>query len=404
MTIFSLIGMIAGIALLVFFARLVFNKPSNYLIAYIQDFVGTFFIFSGAVKAIDPLGTAYKMTEYFEVFNMGFLDDFATASAIIMVVVEIVVGVTLILGYQRTLTHTLLFLTIIFFTFLTGFTAIYNKVTDCGCFGDFLKLQPWISFEKDIVLTILIVILIIGRKHIRPWFSNYIATSISTVVLVAATVFCLYNTLWSEPVVDFRPYAIGKNIPEQMTVKPEDQEVKAFFFTYKNTKTGKEEVFKDSGPDGDEWEFVSRRDSIIKPGKQPKINNFHIENADGEVMDDEVLHNPDYSFMVVSSKLETANKKAFAKLNAINEGAEKDKLVFFAVIHTEASNANAATDAFRHEVQAAFPFHYGDATFLKTIVRSNPGLLLLKNGTVVGKWHYTDIPSYAEIKAQYMKK
>jgi uncharacterized membrane protein YphA (DoxX/SURF4 family) len=398
MTIYSIVGIIAAVALVITALRYFLNRPTNLLIAYLQDFVGAFFIFSGSIKAIDPLGTSYKMTEYFEVFHMSFLDSFATAFAIIMIVLEIVVGLTLILGYKRKLTLALLLLTIIFFTFLTGFTAIFNKVTDCGCFGDFLKLKPFTSFYKDIFLTTLIIILIIGHKHIKQLVSTYISASITVVVLIGSLLFCFYNVLWNEPVIDFRPYKIGNNIPELMIQKPEDRAITAFKFTYKNTKTGETKVFMNAGPEGDEWEFVSREDSVIKEGHDAKIMNFHIENDEGEVMDDEILHNPDYSFMVVAYDLNKTRMQAFDKLNAINEAAEKDGKVFFAV------TGSSERDAFRHKVEAAYPFYIGDQTFLKTIMRSNPGLLLLKNGTIVNKWHYRNLPTYEEIKAENFKQ
>lgn len=403
MTIYSLVGIIAALALVVTVVRYLINKPERLFVAYVQDFVGVFFIFSGAVKAIDPLGTAYKMGDYFREFGMDFMDPLTTPFAVFMIVLEIALGLSLILAFAKNTTLFLLTGMIVFFTFLTGYTSYTGHVTDCGCFGDFLKLEPIVSFSKDLVLLVLVLILILQRRYIKGLFSGFLATTAVALVTVGSLLFCLYNFVWNLPVVDFRPYAIGKNIPEQMTVAKEDQAIIEFVFTYKNKETGELKQFKQGEtPKGDEkakWEYVEREDIVIKEGKDPKINNFRLEDEDGYVMNDDILLDPNYVFFVLAYDLNHTHKEAFAQLNDLAAKAEQDGYRFFAATNDTWDNV----EAFRHEVQAAYLFYVGDATFLKTINRSNPGLMIIKNGTVVGQWHHRHLPTYDELKATTLK-
>ncbi len=405
MTVYSLFGIIAAIALVVNIVRYLINRPDRLWVAYIQDFVGTFFIFSGVVKAIDPLGTAYKMMEYFVEFKMQFLEPFTVAFAVFMIVLEIVLGFTLILNYARNLTLFLYAGMIAFFTFLTGYTSVTGHVTDCGCFGDFLKLEPKVSFTKDLILGALVILLIWQRRHIKGLFSGFAATAVVGLVTVGSLLFSLYNFVWNIPVVDFRPYAIGKNIPAQMTVPDSLKEQKVYFFTLKNKNTGEVKEFpqdgrpKEEDPDNKVWQFVERRDSITRKGQDPKINNFRLESAEGDIMNDQILTDPNYVFFVVAYSLDKSDKEAYKDLNALAAGAEKDGYQFF--VGTSATKEQI--EAFRHEVQAAYPFYTGDGTFLKTINRGNPGLMIIKNGTVVGQWHHKHLPTYEELKANTLK-
>lgn len=415
MTIYSLVGGIAIAALLLTIIRRFVQKPSNTLVAYLQDFVGAFFIFSGAVKAIDPLGTAYKMGDYLAELDLGFLEGTTVFAAVFMIVLEFVLGIALILGYRKKLTLAALLLVIIFFTFLTGYTYLtgwtfaslspadwsFNKldmkVTDCGCFGDFLKLEPKISFFKDIFLTIFILIMIWQSKHIKPLLSNVRAALIVAAFTIGSFIYCISNFVWDLPQFDFRPYKPGKSIIEQMDyIAPT---VKYKFF-YKNKNTGEEVGYiHPEKPTGDEWERISgkREDIEIDPGVPAIIGNWGIVDDEGVAMDDEILYNPDYVFMVVAYKLEETHEEAFTEhLNPMAAAAEKDGLLFFTVTASDSED-------FRHDVQASYPFFSGDATFLKTIIRSNPGLVIIKDGTVVAKFHHKHLPTYEELKAKYLK-
>ncbi|NNC94176.1 MAG: DoxX family protein [Chitinophagales bacterium] len=414
-------------------AAYAYRKPQNLFIAFIKNFLGAFLIFSGAVKAIDPLGTAYKMHDYFIAFGGFFpkLDPLTLPLAIFMVVLEIVLGIALIIGSYRKLTVITTGLLILFFTFLTGYTYLNGfvnpkyfdkeyvaemqaqnqevpmivefdennmKVTDCGCFGDFLKIEPRLSFYKDIFLMVLIIILLMSLSKITPLFAGSKAGLIILLVSTAITfIFCLSNYVTDLPMVDFRPYKKGNNIPQLMV--PEREAEQEFTFIYENSNSGEVKSFdmKNLPKKEDGWVFKDREVNIIDPGIPAKISNFLVLNEEGEEVNADLLEDENYNFWIVAYSLEKTKKSVFEnKLNDLATKAQSDGYQVYAI----ASDAN---DDFRHDVQAAYPFYTADATFLKTIVRSNPGLVLVKNGVIIDKWHHKHIPTYEELKSEYLK-
>ncbi len=399
MTIYDLVLYIAIAAGILGALRYFLAPQPRIWVAYVQDFVGSLFIFSGFVKAIDPLGTAYKMMDYFNEFGMGFLEPLTLSFAVFMIVLEIMLGVALILGYRMKLTTWLLFLMIVFFTFLTGYTTVTGHVTDCGCFGDFLKLEPIVTFSKDLVLLVLILIIMFNRDKIEKLFPTLFSTIIVASTGAVFLIYCFSNFYTNLPQFDFRPYAVGKNVPDQMTVAPEDRPVIEFIYIYTNPETGEEKEFDPKELPSKPWTYKDRIDKVVKEGKTPKIDNFQLFEGDEQVQDD-ILYNPDYNFWVVAYDLEKTDKKAFKE--QINPLAEKAQAAGYMVYGFTAATT-ADTEAFRHDVQAAYPFYAGDATFLKTIVRASPGLVLVKDGTVLGKWHHKHLPTYEEVEQTLMK-
>lgn len=399
MTIYTLFTYIGLAALVLTAIRYFTQKPLNPFITYLQDFVGVLFIFSGFVKAVDPLGTSYKMNEYFHEFNMMFFDPFALPFSVIMIVLEFVLGVALLIGYRKLLTLWGLLLVIVFFTFLTGFTAYTGKVTDCGCFGDFIKLKPIQTFGKDVLLTAMILILFFKRKHIEPIISQQPGTIVVGLVTVLSTWYCFRNFYFNEPQFDFRPYKVGNYIPDLMTVPDSLKPIKDFVFVYKNKKNGQQKEFTVaalSNMNYDEWEYVDRKEIVIREGEQPKIANFRIDNENGEDISEDLLNNPDYAFWVVAYDLNKTDKEAFVeKINPLAAAAEKAGYKIFAVSSTKAED-------FRHDIQAAYPFYTGDATFLKTMIRSSPGVMVVKKGTVVAKYHHKHLPAFDDIKSSVL--
>ena len=383
------------------------------LVTICRFLVGGLFIFSGFVKAVDPLGTSYKMIDYFNEFGMDYMVDFSLPFAVIMNVLEFVVGFTLLIGYKRKLTTFVLFLTIVFFTFLTGFTYLsgyefeawyklsswtFNelnmKVTDCGCFGDFLKLKPWESFYKDLVLLVLILVIMAGNKHVFAIGGKKSGGVLTAIVTIGSVLFCFSNYVWGLPAFDFRPYKIGNNIIEQMEVIQEAET--EYFLIYENEETGEKKEFSLSNIPKTPWKFVDRREEILVPEISANIVNFYVENAEGIEISDDLLHDPDLSFWVVAYDLTKTNTKAFTdKLNQLAKDCEAHNLNFFVL-------TGNIDDNFRHEHQTAYPFYQGDGIFLKTIIRSNPGLMLVKNGLVLDKFHHRDIPDFAEVKAKHL--
>ena len=472
MTVYTIFGIVAIIAFGLALIRFIVSKPPNILITFIQDFVGAFFIFSGFVKAVDPLGTSYKMREYFEAFGgegfrplWEYLANYSTFFAVVMIAAELFFGLMLIIGWKPRFTAGVIWLLTLFFTFLTGYTYLSGycitkpfillsavsivlfaavafpakqgrrmnltffaigvaivlflvskltghffqcdfaeakmKVTDCGCFGDFIKLKPWETFYKDIILDVLILLLVLNVKFIRPVFGVMWLNGVAGFSSIAAMIFCLYNTYSNEPVIDFRPYAIGSDINDARKEKVPEKRVMEFHFHNKATKQwdvfSYDDVMK-SRVQYDKYDTNYRTDKILDPGIPAKIVNLHIENEEGEITDS-LLADPNYSLMVVMWDMDNTHTDAFKQLNEIAAGCDKAHVKFYAVVHS-----NGKVDEFRHKYQTAYPFYTADDTPLKTIIRSNPGLVLFKHGVVINKWHYRHLPKFDELNTQYFSK
>lgn len=371
--------------------------------------VGVLFIFSGVVKAIDPAGTAIKMEEYFEVFanyvpKLEFLWHFlagqATAIAIIMIILEILLGITLLLGIWKKFTLWSLALIIIFFTFLTWFSAKTGKVTDCGCFGDFIKLTPKQSFQKDLVLSALILIIILGARNIQNVLSKKLSYIIFGILSIATLVFTFRN-IYYEPIVDFRPYTVGTSIPECLTLPPDAKKpITEMVFIYKNKETGEVKHFNNTFPqDLDNWEFVDRQDKVLQKGDEPKCKDFAIRDANGNDNSASFFEENEYIFFIICPNLDKASDRGFSKLIPVCKAAEKDHHYVFILTGSLLADA----EKYKQEHKINFEAYNTDETPLKTIMRSNPGLLILKKGVIVAKFHYNDIPDYQTIKKEYLK-
>jgi len=355
------------------------------LIGFIRVFVGVLFIISGFVKLNDPVGFSFKLQEYFapDVLNMEFMSPFALGLAIILVIVELVLGVALIIGYYKRLTMWLLLLMIIFFTFLTFYSAYFNKVTDCGCFGDALPLTPWQSFTKDVILLIMIVFLFINIKHIKPFFSNFSRS----IIIFATFIACLsfgYYVLMHLPAIDFRAYKEGVNISEGMTI-PEGAPEAVFDYHWKFNINGEEKVITTQGeyPSSD-GEFVAVETEVVEKGYVPPIHDFTIEK-DGENFTEKFLNTPNLIVIIAYdlSKTEWNGWPVIKELT--NEALKKG----YSVIGLTASG-DASVNDLKEKQNINFDFYFTDATTLKTIVRSNPGIVKLHNGTIIQKRHWND--------------
>ncbi|MFV1447767.1 BT_3928 family protein [Maribacter sp. HS] len=358
----------------------------KYLVGVVRIFVGILFIISGFIKLNDPVGFSFKLEEYFSqgVLDLPFLTPFALAISILVVIVEVMVGVMLILGYKRKLTVWTLLTMIIFFTFLTFYSAYFNKVTDCGCFGDAIKLTPWESFTKDVVLLVLILIIYVGRKYITPLVNSKTLMSVLYVSFIACVGY-VYYVLNHLPVIDFRPYEIGKNIEEGMNT-PADAPKAVFEYKWKFNVNGNEEIYVTNGDyptvDG---EFMDVETEEIQAGYEPPVHDFTIEQ-NGEDFAAALLQEPKL-VMVIAYDLRKSNLEVFKEIKAVTDKALK---AGYKVIGMSASGPDQ-TDALKKENNLAFDFYFTDETTLKTIVRSNPGVLVLEKGTIVQKLHYNDL-------------
>ena len=358
----------------------------KYLVAFSRIFVGVLFIFSGFIKLNDPLGFSFKLEEYFSegVLNLPFLVPYALAIALFVVIFEVLLGVMLLLGFRIKFTLWSLLLMIISFTFLTFYSAYFNKVTDCGCFGDAVNLTPWGSFTKDIVLLVFIIILFMGKRFVKPIFGSNTKRIITAVSLVVCILFA-NHVLRHLPVIDFRPYKIGANIREGMVI-PEDAQKPVFEYAWKFNIDGAEKVIVTQGDyPSVEGEFIDVETTEIEKGYEPPIHDFTIEQ-DGVDYAPELLKEPKL-VMIISFDLKKSNYKAYPK---VGDMIIKAKNNGYKVIGMSASGPEQ-TDALVKKFNLDTSFYFTDETALKTIVRSNPGVLVVEDGTITQKVHFNDL-------------
>jgi len=299
------------------------------------------FIFSGFVKLVDPLGSSYKFQEYFssDVLNLEFLIPYALPFSIILIIAELMLGVMLLLGYLPKFTAWSLFFMILIFLFLTWYSAYFDKVLDCGCFGDALKLSPWETFYKNVALLVFILVLLFTTKYIRPLIHLNFAKWTAFLSFLAFF-YITYHVLVHLPIIDFRPYAIGKNIPDGM---------------------------KAIG------------------AELPPIHDFYLESNEGLNVTDEVLKE-DKMMLIVSYNLDKSDRRGFSKIKNVTNKALK---LGYKVYLLSASLEDDFIDI-KDEFDLNFDMLFCDETTLKTIIRANPGIVTLNKGVVTGKWSWGD--------------
>jgi uncharacterized membrane protein YphA (DoxX/SURF4 family) len=350
-------------------------------------FVGGLFIFSGLIKLNDPVGTEIKMKEYFEVFAEDFGSFFhhfipwALEIGMIMIVLELALGVAVLIYYRMNVTTWVLLGLMVFFTFLTFYSAYFNKVTDCGCFGDAIKLTPWESFTKDIVLMVFVLHLFWYRKKYVPVLRSREGLAVVLAVVSISTFAGIY-AIRHLPFIDFRAYRIGNNIPQQMI--PAEAPVIEYTFLKDGKEINSSAYLTEPG-----YQYVSSRVTNEEMTKA-KITDYQVTDVDG-------TEKTQYTFegdrlLIVMYDVSAASVKNIAAIRELTRAVE-GKVDAFVLT----SSGSDQMEAFRHEHQLAIPYYYADATVLKTIIRSNPGIALWRNGTVLGNWHHNDTPSATEI-------
>jgi uncharacterized membrane protein YphA (DoxX/SURF4 family) len=355
-----------------------------------QFLVGAIFIFSGFVKLNDPVGTQLKLEEYFEVFAADFawmagfwtaLVPFALVFSVLFCSLEIILGVALLVKFRLKTTALALFALCAFFGFLTFYSAYFNKVTDCGCFGDFVKLKPWHSFWKDMVLLVLLALILWKAKALSP--------DLKTGKIVAAvSILCLALGLYAiryNPPLDFLPYAVGQNIPQNMKAPAAPK------YKYLMEKAG-QVVELDNYPTDTTYKFKEM--ILLNPDEvKPKITDYALWNDEFPDYKEESFKGQ--KLMVVINKVAKAQTGTLAEVAALAKALQGSQVTVFLVT----SDSEEKINALRHEYQLGIPFFFADEKVLKTIVRTNPGLWLLSDGTVKGKWSYAHVPSRAEVLA-----
>jgi uncharacterized membrane protein YphA (DoxX/SURF4 family) len=356
--------------------------------------VGLVFVFSGFVKGVDPLGTVYRMDDYFIAFNLPIFIPFSLYLTIILVTLEFLTGVSLLFNLWIRNTAWLLLLMMIYFTVLTFFDAVYNLVPDCGCFGDAVKLTNIQTFIKNIILMGLVLPLFAWRKKYRSLLSpsaDFAVLLMVALCFTAMSVWC-YRHL---PLIDFMAWKEGSRIN-----KTEPLPV-TFYVTYKNKKTGEEkEYISPNYPWNDsiwlaDWIFKSQR--VVDPNKELGLI-LRVEDQFGADYTASVLENPDFQFLLVSYDLKKSSREGFRKILPFYKQAVTNGYSFICLTNS----LPPVIGKFRLENGTAFDYYNSDDVVLKTMVRSNPGLILIKDGIVMAKWAYRDFPSYQEVRERYL--
>ena len=412
-----------------------------------RTLVGALFIVSGVIKANDAVGFSFKLHDYFaaDVLNLPFLIDYTYPLAVFICISEIMLGLSVLVGAKMRLTAWSLLFMILFFDGLTFYSAYFNKVTDCGCFGDALKLTPWESFSKDVVLSVLIFIIFAFKDRVKyqgklentkilpvalllvglfsyfilDWLFPIYFTLILFLLVVVVNKFILkekrewtlaaltlvtcaafsYHTYSHLPIRDYRPYAIGKNITNDMTL-PEGAKVDVYEDVWKYEVNG---TVNEYSPEDEPWliedaEYVDVKRNLISKGYEPPIHDFSIESdALGDITDS-VLAAPN-SLVFVMYDLTKSNLDALKSTEKIINGLSEETLTVVALSATTESQMEQIVK----DAGISYPFYFTDETTLKTIVRSNPGMLWLKEGTIVGKWHHNDFPDSENLTNQYLR-
>ena len=347
------------------------------------------FIFSGYVKAIDPVGTQYKLQDYLEVLLMGVhVPDYATlAASVLLGVAEFTLGVLLLFAIRRRLVTRLILLFMAVMTPLTLWLALDNPIEDCGCFGDAVVLTNWETFYKNLVL-LAATLLLVKRPPLMP---KFISNTNQWIVVNYTVLFILVSSglsLYTLPPFDFRPYHVGANIREGMEI-PEGAPLPEFETTFILEKDGQRKEFTlDDYPDST-WTFIDSKTVQTVEGYVPPIHDFSIQAVDGgEDITDSVLNHKGYAFILVAPHLETADDSNFGEIDGIYEYSLDHGYPFYALT----ASTDEAISHWRDVTGAEYNFFHTDETTLKTVIRSNPGLVLVKDGTVIGKWSHNNLP------------
>lgn len=346
----------------------------------------------------DNLPVNTSRSESIFILFLKWAEEYALILGIAICTLEVLLGVMILIGWRINLTLIVVSLLMVFFTFLTWYSAYYDKVTDCGCFGNAIPLKPWESFYKDVLLSVFILFLILNRKFIKPFFSQKFSFGLSSLIMALSITFAIY--CWTFlPLFNFLKFKEGNDIQKLSTLSPDAlKEIKEYVFIYR--KDGAEyeftqdELAEKKILENDSYVFIDRRDKIIQKGEVAAINDFVMLDENGRDLKDSFFRKDTYKLLMVSENLKMARPRPMKKIAALaEEWTSKSNLEFWALT----SESSVVAEAVRHEYQLSFKFCFGDQTNIKSIIRSNPGLLLIKKSTVVKTWPSTNLPNYKTI-------
>lgn len=356
------------------------NKSLHVVASIARTLLGITFIFSGFVKAVDPLGTTYKIEDYLKAFG-GFFTNLlpmAEVAAIGLITFEFVLGICLLCNVKSKVCSWLALLMMLFMTPLTLYVALTNPVSDCGCFGDAVVISNWATFWKNVVLLTLVIVFMVFKKHVPQTFVNAAEWGIIGLAIVLVGGFMTYN-LTHLPVIDFRPYKVGNNIPALMEY-PEDAAPDVYDTKFIYAKDGVEEEFTLenylTAKNDSAYVFVRQESKLISKGYEPPIHDFELINEDGEDLTWDILESEEPVYLVVMYDLKKANKSFAAKINDLPSP-----------VYILTGSSDEDIDLFRTEVGLYQPFCFCDPVTLKTIVRANPGVCVVQHGQVIEKFN-----------------
>jgi len=349
---------------------------------------GAVFVFSGFVKAIDPLGSTYKIEDYLRTFGGFFesLADYAFPLAIALSTIELLIGLNLIFKIQLNITSILGLLFMIVMTPLTLYIAIKNPVTDCGCFGDALVISNWATFFKNLVLISLIILILVYQSKFRPFLSLKVQ-QIGTVTFIVAGILLSIYSYRHLPMIDFLPYKTGVNIPKAMEI-PENapSDVYKTNFIYEKDGVQKEFTLENYPKNDSSWVFVDQKTELISKGYKAPIHDFSIMNAQFDDITQQVLNFPGQTYLFIMYDLNETSEKGAKEAEKTYQKYSKAGIKCIALT----GSSDADVQKFKEKTDVTFTFWKTDPTVLKTMIRANPGLILLKKGTIQGKWNWRD--------------
>lgn len=355
--------------------------------------VGVVFIFSGFVKAVDPVGGAIKIDDYLTSFGLDFFKPFSVLLSFNLSALEFTLGICTLLGVYRRFTSVLIFFFMLVMTPLTLYLAIFNPVSNCGCFGDAVVISNWETFFKSLVLMGASVIILVYNQRLFQAYTYRAFWFIFFFSYIYCLGFCWYN-YYHLPVIDFLPYKTGINITELMAI-PEDAEEDEYQYSFVYAKDGvKKEFTLENYPANDtSWTFIEAKTKLIKEGFRPEIEDFHIYNRKDDDVTREPLNHPGPLILIIAPRLEKASDERIDEINNVYDYSMDHDIPFYCVT----ASGNEAIRRWTDYTGAEYEYLLADETLLKSMVRSNPGMILLREGTILKKWHYKDIPEEENI-------
>ncbi|RQO30892.1 DoxX family protein [Taibaiella sp. KBW10] len=367
------------------------RKAGFYILNIVRILVGVLFIFSGLVKANDPSGLAYKMDEFFEVWKMQAFVKYSLYISIAMITFEILAGIAMLIGYAYRSVSFLILLLTIFFTFLTGYAVFSGKIKECGCFGDCIPLEAYQSFIKDLILLILVFLLFLGRNQITGLFKKQWGTAVIFVGLIA-TLGIQFYALRHLPYVDCLAYKVGVNIWKDMQVPPGAKpDVYASVLVYEKDGKRVEYTQEQFMADSTLWnlKYIESKTSLIEKGNAtPKIQDFSVRDFAGQDYTESLLKDEGYSYLLFVKDADKVSGKDMDDLRQLIKDSYAKGIGFYIL----SANDEAATNRFKAKFKLDADAYAIDGTVCKTAMRSNGGLMLIKNGTILGKWSRQDYP------------